>query len=324
MDFSVIICTYNRARNLPTCIDHLSQQKGVEDLRWEILVVDNNSSDDTAATVDRLTREKSVQLRYTFEPQQGLNHARNRGMQESAGKYFCYVDDDILVSPRWLISLYRTLEDNDADAAGSCIHLDANIRMPKWIQPEMYGFLGYQDYGPTPFQMDGVKQYPFGGNMAFNRRVLDKVGLFNTLLGRKGEGRKRDNLFKGAETDYFHRLASTGARIFYTPDAVVYHQILPFQLEKSYFRTIHFNAGYQKAYFDAATYSRNVCGIPLFLFSQLIRNIGKYLAQILTKGPDLAFRQQMIVGHFLGKMAGYVKRARDNAGNPTDAPRKPE
>jgi len=87
--------------------------------------------------------------------------------------------------------------------------------------------------------------------MAFHRRVVEWIGYFNPLLGRKGAGRKRSELFEGAETDYFSRLAAAGeARIFYEPQAIVYHQVMPFQLEKRYFRTIHFDAGYQRAYHD--------------------------------------------------------------------------
>lgn len=311
MDFSVIICTYNRANNLPGCLGKLAKQQGVEDIAWEVVVVDNNSSDDTRGMVERLARELPIEVRYLFEGEQGLNHARNKGALESRGRYFCYVDDDILVSPGWLAALYHTLEDNDADAAGSCIHLDERITLPKWIQPEMYGFLGYQDFGPEPFQMDGVKRYPFGGNMSFNRRVLEKIGHFNTKLGRKGSGRKRGELFKGAETDYFHRLAAAGGRIHYTPDAVVQHQIQPFQMKKRYFRTIHFNAGYQKAYYDDRIFPRTLLGAPLFLYQQILRMAGDYLWQLLTRGPDWAFRQQMNLGHSIGMLLGYRKRSRE-------------
>ena len=313
MDFSVIICTYNRARNLPACTAALAAQEDVAGLEWELVVVDNNSSDDTRRTVKDLANKFPVQLQYVFEGQQGLNHARNRGIIESRGEYFAFVDDDILVSRRWLASLYHTLEGNDADAAGSCIHLDEHVRLPKWINHDMYGFLGYQDYGPTPFRMDGMKQYPFGGNMSFNRRVVDRVGLFNTKLGRKGAGRKRSELFKGAETDYFHRLAEAGARVFYTPDAVVYHQVQSFQLQKRYFRTIHFNAGYQKAFFDGVVYRRTFAGVPLFLYLQFARNLGLYLYQIAARGIDRAFRQQMTVGHFAGMIFGYIRRPRVGA-----------
>ena len=313
MDFSVIVCTYNRSRNLPDCLSKLAHQEGVQGLDWEVLVVDNNSSDDTPQRVQMLSSELPIKIRYVREPLQGLNYARNLGVMSSHGRYFTFVDDDIHVSPRWLVSLYEAFRQTDADAVGGRIHLDPSIKLPPWIATgsETLGFLGYQDYGDQPFRMDGRRKYPFGGNMSFNRRVVDKIGLFNPKLGRKGEGRKRGELFKGAETDYFHRLAATGdARIFYEPSAIVYHRVLPHQLEQRYFLTIHYNAGFQKALFDEHRFGRRLLGVPLFLYPQFARAVGKYLALLLIRGPNYAFRQLMTVGHFLGTMAGYRKARR--------------
>lgn len=308
MDFTVIICTYNRSGNLPTCVAALEKQEDVEGLAWEVLIVDNNSSDDTHDVVRDLINGSKIPIRYAFEPNQGLNHARNLGMQNAEGRYFAYIDDDITVSPKWLRAIYRSLVENDADASGGRIHLDPDIELPAWIEknPDMYGFLGYQDYGELAMQVDGIKQYPFGGNMAFHRRVIDQVGFFNTNLGRKGEGVKKNELYKGAETDYFHRLAANGnARIFYEPDAIVYHHILPHQLRKKYFLTIHYNAGYQKAFHDASEYNKDVFGIPLFIFPQTLRATVNYVKVALSEGLDMAFRQKMTIAHFLGTVSGY-------------------
>jgi glycosyltransferase involved in cell wall biosynthesis len=307
MDFTVIICTYNRARNLPACLGQLARQEGLEGVAWEVLVVDNNSNDGTGGVVATLAKELPMPVRCVRETQQGLNYARNTGIRESRGRFFAYVDDDILVGQRWVASVYGNFLRNDADAVGGRIHLHPSITLPKWIRADtdMLGFLGYQDLGDDPLEMDGVRRYPFGGNMAFNRRIVERIGYFNPKLGRKGEGQKRSELFKGAETDYFHRLAAAGgARIFYEPSAIVYHQVMPFQLRKKYFRTIHYNAGYQRAYYDATRHARELAGVPLFMYQQLARSTGRYLYQVLTRGPDWAFRQQMNICHLLGTMRG--------------------
>ena len=307
MEFTVIICTYNRSHNLPACLGRLAAQESIEDVEWEVLVVDNNSSDGTSETVDTLARELPIAIRCVHEAEQGLNYARNTGIRESHGRFFSYIDDDILVGPRWLASIHANFLRNDGDAVGGRIHLDPAMALPKWVRADtdMLGFLGYQDLGDDPLEMDGVKRYPFGGNMAFNRRVVERIGYFNPELGRKGAGQKRNELFKGAETDYFHRLAAAGAaRINYEPGAIVYHQVMPCQLQKKYFRTIHFNAGYQRAYYDNTKYPRQLAGIPLFMYQQLARSGGRYLWQVVSKGPDWAFRQQMNVCHLLGTMQG--------------------
>jgi glycosyltransferase involved in cell wall biosynthesis len=314
MEFTVIVCTYNRAGNLPKCLHQLAQQKGVEDRAWEVLVVDNNSTDNTPEVVHDLARQLPITVRYARETEQGLNYARNHGIRASDSTYFSYVDDDIVVSDVWLAALLDAFETNDADAVGGRIHLDPSVQLPKWIRPDtdMMGFLGYQDFGDESFRMDGKSRYPFGGNMAFHRRVVERIGYFNPKLGRKGEGRKRSELFKGAETDYFHRLSAAGdVRIFYEPRAIVYHRVMPFQIEKRYFRTIHFNAGYQRAYHDDSSFRTRLFGIPGFYYPQLLRGVMRYLGQALTNGPDLAFRQQMNVGHMIGTMLGYRRRDRE-------------
>ena len=307
MDLSVIICTYNRRENLIAVFEKLANQIGTEGIEWEVVLVDNNSSDGTREEVERLAAKLPITIRYAFEGQQGLNYARNRGIEESVGDCFVYIDDDILVSEGWLVAMYRALKDNDADAAGGRIHLPADIILPAWIKPDMYGFLGFQDYGEEPFQMDGVKQYPFGGNMGFTRRVVERIGRFNPDLGRKGEGRKRKELFKGAETDFLHRLSASGGEIRYAPGAVVYHMIKPFQIEKRYFRTLHFNRGYQEAFYDGNEYRRRLFGVPLFLFSQALRNTLQYLGALLGRGGDEAFRQQMNVAYFYGRILGFMR-----------------
>ena len=86
MDFTVIVCTYNRSANLPPCLDALAKQRGVEDREWEVLVVDNNSSDDTSEVVADLERTLPINVRYQYEPEQGLNYARNTGIRQSDGK----------------------------------------------------------------------------------------------------------------------------------------------------------------------------------------------------------------------------------------------
>ena len=307
MELSVIISTYNRCQNLRSCIAHLDRQQQVDSLDWEIVVVDNNSTDDTKVTVQNLRPECRFSLRYLFEPEQGLSFARNRGIDDTTSRYLLFIDDDILVDKDWLTAVHATFHTYDCDAVGGRILVDSPESMPAWIQPDMYGFLGHRDFGDQVFKMNGVDEFPFGGNMALHRRAIERVGKFHTGMGRKGDGARREELFKGEETDYFHRLAQAGGSMYYNPDATVHHRILPYQLKKSFFRTIHFNAGYQKAAFDKNFYARTLAGVPLFLFGQFTRAVMRYSAQLFSVGPNTAFRQQMNIGYFLGMIVSYYK-----------------
>ncbi len=312
MDISIIICTYNRVDNLKDCFECLATQDIISPFTWEVLLVDNNSNDLTRQFTQDYAAQNHFILRYTFESKQGLSHARNHGVNISNGEILIFIDDDIRVSKNWLQSIVNTFNTQQCDAVGGRIHIDSPAKLPKWITSDMYGFLGHQDFGNEARAMDGYKEFPFGGNMAVRRAVFEKVGLFDVEMGRKGTGLKKEELFKGEETDFFHRLADVGGRFYYQPEALVLHKILTYQLKPGFFLTLHNNAGQLESRRDASTYRRAILGIPLFIFPQFVRATVKYIELCFTKGPDFAFRQLMTVTYFLGLMGGYYKKNANN------------
>ncbi|OAI20515.1 hypothetical protein A1359_03390 [Methylomonas lenta] len=312
MDLSIIICTYNRYQNLDECFNCLDQQKLKHNLSWEIILVDNNSSDATKAVVEDYAKTTKLDIHYVFEGKQGLSIARNTGIKYSTGNYIVFIDDDIRVTPTWLNSIYSTFVEHNCDAVGGRIHLESTENLPKWITPDMCGFLGHQDFGSSPRLMDGISEFPFGGNMAIQRRVIDLIGNFDTDLGRKGEGLKKDELFKGEETDFFQRLANAGGKFYYHPDALVFHKILPHQLTKRFFLTLHHNAGIQTALQDTMQYKRQILGIPFFIIPQFLRSIYHYILLSNKNGLSGSFRQLMNVYYFAGTMTGYFKKNTNN------------
>lgn len=305
MDISVIICSYNRSQNLPECFACLSKQLIKTPIQWEVLLVDNNSSDKTKLVTEDIINNSTLNIRYIFEPEQGLSAARNKGIDEAKGTYLIFIDDDIRVTENWLQSIFSTFKQYDCDAVGGRIHIESLATLPKWISPDMYGFLGHQDFGNNPHQMDGMKEFPFGGNMAIHRRVIDLIGNFDVKMGRKGTGLIKEELFKGEETDFFHRLSTTGGILYYHPSALVFHKILPHQLTKRFFLILHNNAGILKAKLDQTNYKRNLFGIPLFLFPQFFRSISRYLHQTISEGSNKSFRQLMNVAYFWGLLCSY-------------------
>jgi glycosyltransferase involved in cell wall biosynthesis len=312
MDISIVICTYNRVNNLKECFDCLASQEISNPFSWEVLLVDNNSSDHTRQFTENYAAQEHFKLSYTFEAKQGLSHARNQGINVSNGAILVFIDDDIRVSKNWLQSIVDAFTTQNCDAVGGRIHIKSLTKLPKWITPDMYGFLGYQDFGDESRPMDGYKEFPFGGNMAIKRAVFEKIGVFDRNMGRKGTGLKKEELFKGEETDFFHRMADVGGRFYYQPEALVLHNILAHQLKPKFFLTLHNNAGLLDARKDSIAYSRALLGIPLFIYPQFIRAIGKYIKLCITKGPNSSFRQLMTVNYFLGLMEGYYKKNINN------------
>jgi hypothetical protein len=205
----------------------------------------------------------------------------------------------------------RMFAERDCDAVGGRIRVRSPAPLPAWIRPEMAGFLGELEFGDEPCELDGVERSPFGGNMAFHRRALQRVGDFDPALGRKGSGESADELFKGEETEYFRRLTESGGTIWYAPAAAVDHHILPYQLERRFFLTIHYNEGYQCVRDGPPAEGRTLFGAPLYIYRQTLRSLSRYLGQTLRRGPDSSMRQLMTTANFLGRIRGYMDKRAD-------------
>jgi glycosyltransferase involved in cell wall biosynthesis len=271
-----------------------------EKLLWEIVVVDNNSKDDTFEVVKSFSNSSSIPARYIKEESQGLSHARNRGIMESGGKYVAFTDDDAIADRGWVVALYETFQTCRCDSVGGRIYLKSVRQLPKWLKSELWGFLGFLDYGDKPFYLDS-DHLPFGGNMAFAREVFGRIGYFNPNFGRIG------NVPYGSEEDdLFLRFFESGAKAVYQPRAVVQHVIGPEKLRKGYFRKLHFLAGTMKGRFSNDKIGRNIFGIPLFIFPQLLRSIVKYF-------HDPTLRAQMNVWWYIGFMRGSVSRHKETS-----------
>ena len=232
---SVIICTYNREKYIYNVLKSLALGTMEVDA-YEIVLVDNNCTDNTRQEVDHFCNVfPQVNLRYFVETNQGLSHARNRGIKESKGDILVYVDDDATVNPDYL----RTYADwfashPETDAAGGPIipHYETGSE-PRWMTYFIKRLLtGYLYFGnkPGPFPGDN---YPGGGNAAYRSRVFEKVGLYNVELGRNG-----DSLGGGEEKDIFDKMKREGMQFVYLPQAILYHSIPGYKLEADYFNRL--------------------------------------------------------------------------------------
>jgi glucosyl-dolichyl phosphate glucuronosyltransferase len=296
MDISVIICTYNRAATLSRCLAYLAAQRVPEGVGWEVVVVDNNSTDHTSKVV-KDAAAKGLPILYVHEASQGLCYARNRGIENSRGSIIAYIDDDILTDPEWLIGLVSVFQKTGCDAAGGPIHLETEGKpLPKWLLPPGWGYLGHIDHGEKMIALDGRKHYPHGGNMAFRREVFDNIGKFDVRLGRTG-----NKQFKGEETEYFSRLASRGAKIIYEPKAKVLHLIKPRELTKRHFRILQLRSGELQAQTESTVYRNTIVGIPLFICREFAKSFKTYLSA-LSQNRWIRFRRELD----LWALAGYV------------------
>lgn len=232
-NITFIICTYNRADYLDDTLNSLLQQD-IKNASVEILIVDNNSKDDTRSIVQKYTDTpsgSSFSVAYCLEETQGLSHARNRGIIESQSENIVFLDDDILVADGFIRSWHHFFTDYpDNNAAGGKIHVQFDAKRPKWVSHFLLSMFGHHNQGnhikPYP-----SGKYPFGGNMGFRKQLFAKVGMFNTELGRKGK-----TLTANEEKDLFNRIKAIGESILYLPDAALYHRIGEDRATKEYIR----------------------------------------------------------------------------------------
>lgn len=216
---SFIISTYNREKYIYECLSRLA--KNTEQAGWEIVLINNNSTDTTATECERFAKDfPMVPYRYFVETQQGLSFARNRGILESKGEWLVFLDDDAMVSENYIANLKMHLSKHSETAAfGGQIVPFFEDGEPDWYSKWTMGFVSAIDRGSKVHVFPDNK-FPIGANMGIKREVLDKVGVFNTDLGRIG-----NNLLAGEEKDLFNRIRKAGGTILYFPNIGVRHCI---------------------------------------------------------------------------------------------------
>ncbi len=304
VDASIIVCTYNRAHSLVHTLDALERQHIPEGLRWEVIVVDNNSSDDTRAAVEGFQlRSPHIPLRYTFERAQGLSHARNHGLAAARGAILLFTDDDVRPEPDWLTQVVGGMNEHDCDACGGWIGPIWERHPPGWLTERFYGFLAIRPDSLGPYQVTAASDPPFGANMAFRRSVFERIGGFDVRRGRVG-----NNLAGSEEWDLFQRLLADGGKVMYLPAARVHHVVEAFRVEKRYFRRWRFEDSRRAGRSEDIPAGRRVLGVPPYLIAHLLRSVWRTLVSHLTRPADEAFRQEMIIWHFLGLIAGLRER----------------
>ena len=189
MHLSVVLATWNRARLLAGALEALAAQEVPAGLAWEVVVVDNNSSDSTAGVVDGFANA-AVRVRRVFEPEQGLSHARNRGVREARGAIVAFCDDDVLPAADWVAGIPAAMDRWSADGVGGRILPRWEAPPPSWLTENrrllrQLALMDWEGSGLLALPLAPNPQV-WGANMAFRREVFDRVGLFDPRRGLSG------------------------------------------------------------------------------------------------------------------------------------------
>jgi GT2 family glycosyltransferase len=240
MDISIILCTFNRFATLRNALESAAAQILPESVRWEVLVVDNNSTDSTRQVAEEYCRKYPTSFRYIFELQQGKSNALNRGIREAQAQILAFLDDDVTAEPDWLQNLTAPLRQHSTWAGvGGRIAPPLNFSPPSWLLMdgpyEMAGILALFDKGRVPAELT---EPPFGTNMAFRKQIFEKHGLFRPDLGPCPGSEIR-----GEDTEFGRRVLKAGERLWYEPSAIVHHGVPESRLRKEYFLRFLYDHG---------------------------------------------------------------------------------
>ena len=298
---SVIIATRDRAALLAATLDAVAAQEQ-PGCPFEILVVDNASTDGTPSVVEAAAR-RGAPIVYLYESRPGKSHALNAAVARARGDLLVFTDDDVLPSPGWLAAYVRAMRETGADYAAGRILPLWEVPPPRWMSPELYGVLAVPDGGEQRLQIaKGVNDHvmPLGANMAVSRRVLDAIGGWNPDLGKL-----QGTLRTGEDHELSLRMIAAGFIGVYEPAAAVRHRVPRERLRLSYFQRWFYDNGAIEAGLEQnyPTTERYLLNVPRYLWRRFLGDVVTTIAALVTWRPKRATAGEMRIAWF----AGYVR-----------------
>lgn len=292
LDFTIAIPTYNGATRLPKLLDSLLQQTEVEHLKWEIIIIDNNSADNTAEIIRNYQAKWNCDfpLRYVQEKQQGLAFARTRAVNEARGESIGFLDDDNLPAPDWVKEAHAFGRQNpQAGAWSGQIHGQYEVEPPENFQ-RIQAFLAVREHGDKPFLFNpDILKLPPGAALVVRKKAWSE----NVPLQLVFKGRLGNSMLGGDDYEAIIYLHKAGWLICYNPAMHVYHQISSCRLQKDYLLNLAKGCGLchcQLRLTNAKGWRKIIIFFKIFLSNlhRLIKQIIKY-----------RFNLKVISSHFL-------------------------
>lgn len=300
-DVSVIVSTYNRADRLPAALEALLSQTG--DVGYEVIVVDNNSTDGTDEVAASWAAAHPGRVRAAFEPRQGLSHGRNTGISLARAPIVALTDDDVRVAPEWLAELARALREHPEVAfVGGRVRPVWLAPPPRWLTTAHWSPLALQDYGDQPMVTGPERAICLvGASLAFRRSVFDRIGLFAPALGRI-----KDGIGSTEDHDMQLRAWRAGLRGMYVPSVVSYADVTPDRMVKAYHRRWHHGHGRHCALMRLREYVPadlgpleeprdlvTLFGSPAFVYSELLRSAYRWLDAVCRRKDPLFYANKL-------------------------------
>ncbi|NBD26339.1 glycosyltransferase [Paenibacillus glycinis] len=217
MKATVAICTHNRAADVKEALLSLMKQSFTGP--FEVIVVDNRSTDHTKSVVQEFQHMVDIPIHYVYEERLGLSVARNSAIRRSSGEYVLFLDDDAVASEDWISGIVALFDgDPRIGCVGGKIIPAWEGSAPQWLPAENRTLYTILDYADDIVEMQRP-DIPFGANVAFRKSLFDKMEAFREDLGRVGS-----NLLSSEEAELIERIRARYT-VYYTPHASVLHKI---------------------------------------------------------------------------------------------------
>ncbi len=278
---TAVVCTYNRCTSLQDTLHSLVTQRVSPGVALDILVIDNNSTDETKQVVDRWTTQSAWPVRYVVEPSQGIAYARNRGLLSAQGDIVAYIDDDAIADPRWIESLVACFNATDADMVGGKIAPLWLTARPGWLADDLMGPITAFDLGSARRQCTKTQEAFLTTNCALRRASATRFGIFDVTLGRRGT-----RWVGGEDFELFIRWLKQGATIVYEPTARVQHKIGPERVSPHFYRRWFEDVGYTQAHQLDWKWHYRLSIVPVWRWKKLTEAAVNYLRTRAGRSTD--------------------------------------
>lgn len=300
-DVSVIVATYNRCEILRGTLESLMNQESAG-ISYEVIVVDNNSTDDTRKTVEEFGKDfANENLVYCFEPQQGVSYARNKGIVTARAPILAFTDDDIRPAPNWIASIYEGFKRfPKVDCLGGKVLPAEETKFPAWLTRDYWTPLALLDLGDEPLKLD-VQNGPglVGANFGVRASVFKQLGFFTPELQRV-----KDSIGSLEDHEFQLRLTNAKKNLMYVPELVVHAHVLPERLTKDYHRRWHRGHGSFYAVMRADDFETSsklrVLDVPAHVYRRALSEGYLWMKYRLKNEPELEFQHQVGCSFFWG------------------------
>jgi glucosyl-dolichyl phosphate glucuronosyltransferase len=304
---TILICTYNRADELGEVVDSLERQEGVDPGECEVLVVDNNSTDQTRQVISCRQEAGLPNLRYLFEPRQGKSFALNLGIAEARGTFYAVIDDDLILPPTYLRDLISAICDNpESSAFGGKVLPLYQVPPPGWLTPDIWAPVGIADFGEQQIIVGRHRQICFMAG-TLRRADVKELGGYCTHLGVRGR-----SVIGGTEdSELMQRLWRSGREGVYLPHLVLYHKVPEERVRRSHFRRWHLGHGRSKAMERDPELERgrgHFLGVPLHLYRAAGRDLAGWVSSLVRGDRTAAIKFEDRLFFFAGFLLQRLRR----------------